>query len=646
MTCFFTAAFLMLGAAALGFALAWVLKPSVEPDSNNSLNNPASSLTEHEEVNQISIRDEIAKKEQSLAAMQTKYDNLYNSKLDVDTALMMAESTLDGLKKDYERLEMNSSKEDYNIANLKQDFDRYKEESTAELEASKNKQQQLREKYESAKFKLAKTNRINEKLHHNLEQLKSENKKLETSLEDTQVEMDLVNQEMLNIKQEHSSISGSAQEHIKALREWEDKYKALGLELGNSKAQQEASEVTYKNEQEAANSTLKTLETTLEKLQQQLKTSEQSGQQTIEDFEKTNLQKEQLLEALDYHKKRATEELETIQDNYTKLNQDYEAVAERELFFNQKFDQLENKYDDLELNYHSILSEKEQIEDNYLDFQAQSTTQLEALELQANEWLNQVKDTEQLLSGEKEKVDQLNSERTKLQEDLKQLKQLQNNSTDSSNTAYEALNTSFDDLKERYLDTNKELTSVKFEKDRMHNDLSVYQEQIQIELEILRKENKRLNKSVATVKTEKSILKVSYKELNERLKHIEEQGLSTNTDQGKLVKVIHRLRHNIEAQGVQIEGLQSALEVKAKELKLLQENLSTSRNAASAQLTLIEGIDTYTFGILTDFGIHNFQDLAKLSLDNQTLVLEILEISTTTLQTWMEAAEKELIHEN
>ena len=153
---------LMIGAAALGYLIAYFWQPvdqAGKPQPNSSHKGKNSSNDN---------------KSKELDKLQKKYENLYDSKLDVDTALVAAESTLDGLKLDYERLERDLSGNNNRQKDLQGDFDKYKDRKEEEIKKLRTKTKKATENYETVKFQLAKSNRINEKLQEGLNQLNTQ----------------------------------------------------------------------------------------------------------------------------------------------------------------------------------------------------------------------------------------------------------------------------------------------------------------------------------------------------------------------------------------------------------------------------------------------------------------------------------------
>ena len=103
MSCTAMMVLLMVGASVLGGLLGYAIKSSaikkqqLTPQKAKSKSGKSASET-------------LEAKQKELSRIKEKYESLYESKLDVDTALMAAESTLDGIKLDYEKLERESSK--------------------------------------------------------------------------------------------------------------------------------------------------------------------------------------------------------------------------------------------------------------------------------------------------------------------------------------------------------------------------------------------------------------------------------------------------------------------------------------------------------------------------------------------------------
>jgi len=156
MSCWIMVLGFMLGAAIMGYMLAWFLQP-INDKTTKPISNPQGDGTG--DGNEKKRAAEKAKRD--LEKMKKRYDELYDSKLDVDTALVAAESTLDGLKMDYERMERDMSGNNNRHKELQVDFESYKHKKENEIKELRTKTKKANDGYETVKFQLAKSNRIN-----------------------------------------------------------------------------------------------------------------------------------------------------------------------------------------------------------------------------------------------------------------------------------------------------------------------------------------------------------------------------------------------------------------------------------------------------------------------------------------------------
>ena len=114
MTCWAIILGFMLGSAVLGFLLAIFMQPV--PTAPVTAKIPQGGDAQGNNANSQKTKRELEK-------IKKRYDELYDSKLDVDTALVAAESTLEGLKMDYERLERDMAGNNNRQKELQNQFD-------------------------------------------------------------------------------------------------------------------------------------------------------------------------------------------------------------------------------------------------------------------------------------------------------------------------------------------------------------------------------------------------------------------------------------------------------------------------------------------------------------------------------------------
>ena len=209
----------------------------------------------------------------------------------------------------------------------------------------------------------------------------------------------------------------------------------------------------------------------------------------------------------------------------------------------------------------------------------------------------------------------------------------------------DALNDTFEDLKERYFKANKELSSTKLEKERISYQHESFQEQVMNELELVRKENRKLNKILLEVKTEKHSLEFSKEELLARIQTLEEMGGAATPDQAKLIKVINRLKTSVNGHKEQLEKFELEKLTYEKKIEALEKKLQERSNSATLQqlkeqkqgdnFKTINGLTNATAEILNDFGIHTYEDLANLSDENKDLLNQVVEVSEQHIDKWI-----------
>ncbi|CAA6800861.1 MAG: Unknown protein [uncultured Aureispira sp.] len=639
MSCWIMVLGFMLGAAVMGYMLAWFLQP-VNDGSPQPLANPQG---DGDGIAQKRAKDEKSKRD--LEKMKKRYDELYNSKLDVDTALVAAESTLDGLKMDYERLERDMSGNNNRHKELQVDFDKYKDKKESEIKELRTKTKKANDGYETIKFQLAKSNRINEKLQEGLSQLKEENQKLSTELEEANEEMEVVNASMTELKVDYTDLQNKALTYNDRLAEWQAKYE--GLNLSYETSEQEKMELIKSHETYKVNtgSEIEKLSGHLNSLQSQLAQSTQYTNEYAEAYSTLESNHEELSLELEEQRKAAAAELNEIQDNFKALEADYDSIQEREKVLDERFGSLQDKHTDLEDAYHNTVEEKQNLELAYNEYKQSTIDKYSELEKDAKTWVERLEASTAEMSQHKEKAAELEENKKQLILELEKTRKRYEKDLSLSGGEMDALNDTFEDLKERYFKVNKELSSTRLEKERINYQHESFQEQVMNELELVRNENKRLNKILLEVKTEKHSLEFSKEELLARIQTLEEMGGAATPDQAKLIKVINRLKNSVNSHQEQLKQFELEKLTYETRIESLEQQLKEQTNSGTEQHLMeqqkkdnfktIKGLTAATAEILNDFGIYTYMDLADLSNENKDLLHQVIEASEAHIDKWM-----------
>jgi chromosome segregation ATPase len=641
MSCWILVLGFMLGAAVLGYMFAWFMQPANQQGAPKAVPNPQAKANNS------------AKTQKELDKIKKRYDELYDSKLDVDTALVAAESTLDGLKLDYERLERDLSGNNNRNKDLQADFDRYKGNKEDEIKNLRTKTKKATDNYETVKFQLAKSNRINGKLQESLTQLKVENENLSTELEEANEEIEVVNASMSELKDDYKDIKGKTEDYNDKLAEWQEKYK--GLDLAVKESEEENAEISkaYESYQSSAGSEIEKLSEHLESLQTQLEESTSYTNEYAEAYSHAEADRQKLTQELEEQKKIAADELAEIKHNIEGLEQDYGAVQKREELLDDRFSNLQDKHSDLEEAFHSTVEEKENLQVTYMEYKETTSGQFAELEKEAKSWVNKLESSNLEMSQHKDKAAELEDNKKSLVQELEKTRKRYEKELSLSGGEFDALNDTFEGLKERYFAINKDLSSTKLEKDRISHEKESFQEQVMAELQLMRDENKKISKSLATVKAEKRMLQFSKEELEERIEEAESNaGGGSPKEQQKLLKMINRLRQAAQDQKEELTKFKKEKVVYQEKIEILEAQLQHGSNADTVtklmgepvgghdDLKQIGGIEAMIEETLNDFGIYSYAQLANISNDNKELLSQVLSNSPKKIEKWAEKAEK------
>jgi len=642
MSCWILVLGFMLGAAVLGYMLAWFMQPANQQGAPKPV--AASQDKGYNSGN-------AAKTQKELDKIKKRYDELYDSKLDVDTALVAAESTLDGLKLDYERLERDLSGNNNRNKELQADFDRYKGNKEDEIKNLRTKTKKATDNYETVKFQLAKSNRINEKLQESLTQLKVENEKLSTELEEANEEIEVVNASMTELKDDYKDIKGKTEDYNEKLAEWQEKYKNLDLAVKQSEEENAEISKAYESYQVSAGSEIEKLSEHLDSLQTQLEESTSYTNEYAEAYSHAEADRQKLAQELEEQKKRAAEELAEIKKNIKGLEEDYGAVQKREELLDDRFSNLQEKHSDLEEAFHNTVEEKENLEVAYMEYKETTSEQFSELEKEAKSWVDKLEASNLEMSQHKDKAAELEKNKKNLVQELEKMRKRYEKELSLSGGEFDALNDTFEGLKDRYFEINKELSSTKLEKERIDHENESFQEQVMAELQLMRDENKKMSKSLATVKAEKRMLEFSKEELEERLEEAEKHGGGGSAkDQEKFLKMINRLRKSVEGQKEELAKFKKEKVAYEEKIEILESQLQHSSNADTVtklmgevtnghdDLKQIGGIEAMTEETLNDFGIYSYEQLANISDDNKELLSQVLSNSPQKIENWAEQA--------
>lgn len=636
MTCWLMVSVFMIGSAMMGYLIAWFLQP-IQEEPTQQTPNPVGGGGDGKKS-----KEAAEKAQKALEKMQKRYDELYDSKLDVDTALVAVESTLDGLKMDYERLERDMSNHNNRHQNLQKDFNQYKDKKEDEIRSLKLKTKQAVDNYENAKFQLAKSNRINEKLQESLVQLKGDNEKLSTELEEAREEIEVVNASMAELKTDYDEIKGKAETYNEKLAAWQEKYSNLDLNYQQSQSEREGLSKAYEDYQISAASEIDKLSDHLKSLQSQLEESTNYANEyasAYTDLEKKQQEKDRELEL---QRAEAAKELAEIQKHLKGLEADYDAIQQREQLLDDRFASLQDKHTDLEEAYLTTVEEKENLEQAYQEYKKNTKEEFYELEKNANQWFNKLEASNVELAQHKEKAAELEANKQHLANELERTRKRYEKELSLSGGEFDALNDTFETLKERYFDLNKELSSTKLEKEKIDHEHETLQEQMIAEMQLIRGENKKLTKSLAEMRAQKRLLEYSKEELLERIEELEANAVEVTPDQGKLIKIINRLRDNLKTQEEQFkvseERYQKKIEKLERKLQKRQQN-GTTASQETAAFTEIEGITNGVQDTLYDLGIYNFKRLANLSDEEKSLLCQVLAEDEVVVKAWMKKAQ-------
>ena len=315
-----------------------------------------------------------------------------------------------------------------------------------------------------------------------------------------------------------------------------------------------------------------------------------------------------------------------------------------------RFSNLQDKHSDLEDAFKNTVDEKENLEIAYHEYKETTKERFNTLENEAKSWVEKLGSANLELAQNKEKAAELEKNKEKLIKELDKMRERYDQEMTMSGGEFEALNDTFDDLKSKYFDVNKELSSTKLEKERIYHEHQSFQEQILVEIQLVREENKKLSKNIASIKIEKRKLEYSNEELLERIDELEEtSNLSSPKGQDKLIKMINRLRNNLEEQTEAINAFGKERKQYQQKIQNLEKKLGdasiksvdASLNAGIADdLKRINGIGSMTEETLNDFGIYNFTQLATISEDNKALLSQVISSTPDKITNWAEAAQK------
>ena len=635
MTCWAIILGFMLGSAILGFLLAIFIQPV--PTTPVVAKVPQQGDEQKNANNQQQTQRELEK-------IKKRYDELYDSKLDVDTALVAAESTLEGLKMDYERLERDMSGHNNRQKELQNQFDQYKDRKENEIKELKDQTKKATENYEKVKFKLAKSNRINEKLQESLQQLKEENANLSTELDEAREEMDVVNASMDELKADYTDIKEKANDYNTQLAAWQEKCEGLNLDYQAIETEKLNLDQSYKEQQETTKTEIAQLNTHLEKLQAQLVQTEQYNSEYADAYDALQADHQRVNQELEGRKQEAAKELAEIQNHFKGLEEDYDAIRKREEQLDERYASLQDKHSDLEDAYHNTVEEKQNLEEAYRAYKDSAKQEYAAIEHEAKSWLEKYEASKSELSEHQDMVAELEANKKQLVKELERVRERHNAQLSLSGGELEALSDTFETLKNKYFEVNKALSTTQLEKERIAYQHEHLQEEMRGELQFMRNENKRLLQALNRAKADRQLAERERNQLLERIEQLEATGAGNlPPDQAKLVKMITRLRKNVQQQQQQLEQAEAQAIAYQQQIEQLQQQIhqhDTNRYPETKDdFSVISGITTAEVETLHDFGIYTFEQLALLSQENQELLTQVLEQSETTIQHWMEAAQ-------
>jgi len=654
MTCWLLILGFMVGAAVLGFLLAWFLKP-VELASGRPQEVAIEGAGPDGKIGKIPLdKKTFEKKQKEIDKVKDRYDDLYESKLDVDTALVAAESTLEGLKLDYEKLERDFSQNNKRFKDLQGDFDNYKSKKENEFQKLKAKTKNARENYEKVKFQLAKSNRINEKLQESINNLKEENQKLSSELKETTEEVDFVKASMADLQNDYDHLVGKTDNYTEELKKWESKYSQLNESLQVKKEESKS----LKEENQKLKTTVaekdEKMNVTVDNLQQKLKQAASNAEKYAQAYSQVESNNKVISQELAATKEKANKELEQIMSKFKGLKDDYNVLQEREDLLDDRFVRLSEKHNDLESAYETALDEKESLEDAYNEYKESSIEKFNKLEKDAKEWVKKYESSNKELSQFKDKASELEQNKEQLLAELDKMRSQYDQEMSLSSGEFEALSDNFESLKSKYLDVNKELMTTQVEKDRINMTLESFKSQLKDELEFVKEENEKLSKKINKLKSERRKLATKNEELEEKLEENEFGGGGTSPNViRKLNKVISKLQKSIDTQEEIISHLNTEKQTLQTTIELLKSKWTkeelmeamkekAQKVADNSNLSAIEGITTETELILNEFGIYNFEQLAQVTPKHLELLKQVIPDRQKNVSEWISKA-KQLI---
>jgi predicted flap endonuclease-1-like 5' DNA nuclease len=279
------------------------------------------------------------------------------------------------------------------------------------------------------------------------------------------------------------------------------------------------------------------------------------------------------------------------------------------------------------------------LEEAYQAYKVSAKEEYKKLEADAKEWLEKLESYSVELSQHKEMAEELEANKKQLVLELEKTKKRYKKELTLSGGELEALNETFEGLKDKYFQVNKELSSTQLEKERISHQHEHFQEQVRGELQLIRNENKSLAMALNNAKAERRVAEQEKQALLERIEQLENFEGGSTPDQAKLIKIITRLRKNVAAQQEQLQQVQHRAASYQERIAQLEQKLGEQgEHVSKDDLQTIAGIDKSTVQTLEDFGVHTFAALASLSQENQELLSQVLEVPIDQIKGWMTAA--------
>jgi predicted flap endonuclease-1-like 5' DNA nuclease/predicted nucleic acid-binding Zn-ribbon protein len=434
------------------------------------------------------------------------------------------------------------------------------------------------------------------------------------------------------------------------LAEWQEKYKNLDLDYKQIESEQSDVTKAYETYKSSTSSEIEKLSGHLTALQNQLEESTSYSNEYAAALTDADEERKELAMQLEQQKANATKELMEIQQHLQGLEADYQTIQEREELLDDRFVNLQDKHADLEDSFKNTVEEKDNLEIAYQEYKKTTKKRFDTLENEAKNWVDKLDSANLELAHNKDKAAELEQNKKQLIKELDKMRERYDQEMNMSGGEFEALNDTFDDLKSKYFDVNKELSSTKLEKERIYHEHQSYQEQILVEMQLIRNENKKLAKNITSIKIEKRKLEYSNEELLERIEELEEQArISPAMGQDKLIKMINRLRLNVEEQSQIINDFSKERKQYLHKIKTLQETLGGGTNTSpvhaeksqpSDNLKQINGIGNMTEETLNDFGIYSYAQLASISNDNKALLSQVISSTPDKITIWAQEAQK------